>query len=109
MVIKIWKFQILFLWWCFGALLVSFLIFTAAQVQSDDEPISDHDEPEVPKPTPVSHQVADSTDEPESNQTSPAEIISESEVADLEAELDNLDVDDIDVDSDVDFDDFEDS
>jgi hypothetical protein len=58
-------------------------------------------------PVPAVDQVVEASDEPESNQTSPAEIISESEVADLEAELDNLDVDDIDVDSDVDFDDFD--
>lgn len=44
-----------------------------------------------------------------SNPTSQPELISESEVADLEAELDNLDVDEDDEDgSDVDFDEFDD-
>ena len=46
-----------------------------------------------------------------SNPTSQPELISESEVADLEAELDNLDVDSVPEDDDdesVDFDEFDD-
>jgi len=78
-------------------------------------------EPEV-APAPVS-EVSAAPDFPEvsaapcpaeaessgSNPTSQPELISESEVADLEAELDNLDVDEDDEDgSDVDFDEFDD-
>lgn len=83
-----------------------------APVEPEPEPEEEEEaEPVAPvAAAPVAAAVATEADSG-SNPTSQPEVISESEVADLEAELDNLDVDSVPEDDDdesVDFDEFDD-